>query len=181
MATSTGKSGATNLLAIVAVIVVVAGAAWYRAQRSAPVDETAGATQVGSTATAATLAGTATETAVGESAPMETSAVTTQPAAEVAKLPRLVDLGADKCVACKKLAPILDELREEYKGRLRVEFIDVWKNPDASEPYKIRLIPTQILYNAAGEEVWRHEGFIAKADLETLFAEKVGVAQKGAE
>lgn len=95
--------------------------------------------------------------------------------AQEAKLPRLVDLGAHKCKQCIALAPILDALREEYKGRLSVEFIDVWKNPDAAKPYKIRLIPTQILYTAEGKEVWRHEGFISKEDLKALFAEKVGV------
>lgn len=89
--------------------------------------------------------------------------------------PRLVDLGADKCNACKALAPILAELREEYKGRLDVEFIDVWKNPDAKAEHEIRVIPTQILYDVVGNEVWRHEGFISKEDLKALFAEKVGV------
>jgi len=44
--------------------------------------------------------------------------------------PRLVDLGAGKCIPCKKMAPILEELKQEYAGRLAVEFIDVWVNPD---------------------------------------------------
>jgi thioredoxin 1 len=93
----------------------------------------------------------------------------------VETLPRLVDLGADKCKACKALAPILEELKQEYAGRLMVEFIDVWKNPAAGKPHNIRLIPTQILYDRDGNEVWRHEGFISKEDLKALFAEKVGV------
>ena len=46
-------------------------------------------------------------------------------------LPLLVDLGAGKCIPCKKMAPILEELKKEYAGRMEVEFIDVWKNPDA--------------------------------------------------
>lgn len=97
---------------------------------------------------------------------------TTRPAA---RLPRLVDLGADKCIPCKLLAPILAELKEEYAGRLVVEFIDVWKDPAAQTPYDIRIIPTQILYDADGQEVWRNEGFISKEDLVAIFAEKVGV------
>jgi len=48
-------------------------------------------------------------------------------------LPRLLDLGADKCVPCKMMAPILDELKVEYTEVFRVEFIDVWKNPDAAK------------------------------------------------
>ena len=67
-----------------------------------------------------------------------------------AALPRLVDLGADKCIPCKMMAPILDELKKEHAGRLRVDFIDVWKNPSAGKTYGIKLIPTQIFYDASG-------------------------------
>jgi len=72
------------------------------------------------------------------------------------------------------MAPILAELRKEYEGRVIVEFIDVWKNPAAAKPYDTRLIPTQILYDREGREVWRHEGFISKEDLIARFAE-VGI------
>jgi thioredoxin 1 len=103
----------------------------------------------------------------------ETPATTSGPAspAQGAKLPRVVDLGADKCKACKELAPILVELRKEYKGRVDVDFIDVWKNSKAGEPYKIRVIPTQVFFNAEGKEVWRHEGFLPKKDFIAKFAE----------
>lgn len=121
----------TNLFAILAVVAVVAGAAWLKAQRAQPTTET--------------------------------------------NLPRLVDVGAHQCQACKDLAPILAELRKEYAGRVAVEFVDVWKNPEAGKPYGIRLIPTQILYDRDGREVWRHEGFVSKADLVALFGDKVGV------
>lgn len=82
-----------------------------------------------------------------------------------AKLPRLLDLGADKCVPCKTMAPILKELKSEYAGVFEVEFIDVWKNPDAAKPYKIKLIPTQIFYDSKGQERFRHEGFFGKDDI----------------
>lgn len=91
--------------------------------------------------------------------------------ASAANLPRLVDLGAGKCVPCKAMAPILDELRREYTGRFEVVFIDVWENPDAAAPYEINLIPTQIFFDAAGNELWRHEGFLAKADILSKWAE----------
>jgi thioredoxin 1 len=86
-------------------------------------------------------------------------------AADAAKLPRLVDLGADKCIPCKAMAPILADLKNNYAGRLDVEFIDVWKNPDAAKPYKIKLIPTQIFYDAKGKERFRHQGFFSKEDI----------------
>ena len=63
------------------------------------------------------------------------------------------------------MAPILEELKKEYAGKLEVEFIDVWKNPDAAKKYGIKLIPTQIFYDAAGKELFRHEGFFGKEDI----------------
>jgi len=89
--------------------------------------------------------------------------------ASSAGLPRLVDLGAHSCIPCKKMAPILEELRSEYQGRLQVDFIDVWQNPDAGQPYGIRLIPTQIFYDASGKELARHEGFLSKEDIVAQF------------
>jgi len=86
-------------------------------------------------------------------------------AATIAKLPRLVDLGAGKCIPCKMMAPILEGLKKEYAGRLNVEFIDVWENPDAGKPYGIEMIPTQIFFDAEGKELFRHVGFFAKEDI----------------
>jgi thioredoxin 1 len=86
-------------------------------------------------------------------------------AGEAPKLPRLVDLGADKCIPCKMMAPVLAELKTNYAGGLEVEFIDVWKNPDAAKTYKIKLIPTQIFFDAAAKERFRHEGFFSKEDI----------------
>ena len=80
-------------------------------------------------------------------------------------LPRLIDLGAGKCIPCKKMAPILEEIREEYRGVLDVEFIDVWKDRAAGPKYGIRLIPTQIFYDSIGRELARHEGFMGKEDI----------------
>lgn len=80
-------------------------------------------------------------------------------------LPRLVDLGADKCIPCKMMAPVLDELSKEYAGQLDVVFIDVWKNRRAGEQYGVRMIPTQIFFDANGKELFRHEGFYAKKDI----------------
>jgi thioredoxin 1 len=82
-----------------------------------------------------------------------------------AGIPRLVDVGADKCIPCKAMAPILVELRAEYAGRLQVDFVDVWKDPRAGDPYNIYAIPTQIFFDGSGRELTRHEGFISKQDI----------------
>jgi len=80
-------------------------------------------------------------------------------------LPRMVDLGADKCIPCKMMAPILEQLKSEYEETLIVDFIDVWKNPDEGPKYNIKLIPTQIFFDASGKERFRHEGFFSKEDI----------------
>ncbi len=80
-------------------------------------------------------------------------------------LPRLVDVGADKCIPCKMMAPILEELRKEYAGIFQVEFIDVWKNPADGKKFGVRIIPTQIFFDAAGKELFRHQGFFSKEDI----------------
>jgi len=101
--------------------------------------------------------------------------------AESTALPRLLDLGADKCVPCKMMAPILEELKETYAGTMTVEFIDVWKNPAAAQPYRIKVIPTQIFFAADGAELFRHEGFYSREDILAKWRE-LGVAlpDKGA-
>ncbi len=58
----------------------------------------------------------------------EKTEATTTDLAEKA-LPRLLDLGADKCIPCKEMAPILEELKVEFAETFTVEFIDVWKTP----------------------------------------------------
>ncbi len=92
-------------------------------------------------------------------------ALTTSQPATAARLPRMVDLGADKCIPCKMMAPILEELRREYAGQLEVEFIDVWKNSAPAEEYGVNTIPTQIFFDASGKERFRHEGFFGKEDI----------------
>jgi thioredoxin 1 len=81
------------------------------------------------------------------------------------QLPRLVDVGADKCIPCKLMAPILDELEKDFVGQMEVLFVDAWKNPDAAESYGVRLIPTQIFYGAEGKELYRHQGFFGREDI----------------
>jgi len=102
------------------------------------------------------------QTIVNNSQPV---AVQTQQISEPKKLPRLVDLGADKCIPCKMMAPILEELKKGYVGTLSVEFIDVWKEPDKAKEYGIMIIPTQIFFDVTGRELFRHEGFFSKEDI----------------
>jgi thioredoxin 1 len=98
-------------------------------------------------------------------APASSPATPASASSETKPLPRLLDLGAGKCIPCKMMAPILEELKKEYAGRLEVTFIDVWQNPDAGKAYGIEMIPSQIFYDADGRELFRHTGFFGKEDI----------------
>ena len=79
--------------------------------------------------------------------------------------PTVADFGARTCIPCKKMAPILEELNRELKGKANVTFTDVWATPAIAQDYRVQMIPTQIFFDARGKEVKRHMGFIEKADI----------------
>ena len=80
-------------------------------------------------------------------------------------MPTVIDLGARTCIPCKKMAPILESLSSEYRGKASVLFIDVHENQAAAEKFRIQMIPTQVFFNAQGKEVKRHVGFLEKAEI----------------
>ena len=79
--------------------------------------------------------------------------------------PTVADFGARTCIPCKKMAPILEELSRELKGKANVTFTDVWATPALAQDYRVQMIPTQIFFDAKGKEVKRHMGFMDKANL----------------
>jgi thioredoxin 1 len=80
-------------------------------------------------------------------------------------MPLLVDIGAESCIPCKLMAPILDELKNELKGKIVVQFLNLDAYPGLAKEYKIKVKPTQIFYDVSGKELFRHEGFISKEDI----------------
>lgn len=88
----------------------------------------------------------------------------------------MVDIGAKKCIPCKLMAPIMEELEKEYHvtGRAAIYFIDVWENKEQGRKFHIKTIPTQIFYDKDGNEFMRHEGFIRKGAIEEVL-KKLGV------
>lgn len=78
-----------------------------------------------------------------------------------------VELGSIKCIPCKKMQPIMEEIKKEYKGQVKVVFHDVWTDEGRpyANTYKIRIIPTQVFLDKDGKEYFRHEGFFPKEEL----------------
>jgi thioredoxin 1 len=66
-------------------------------------------------------------------------------------VPIIIDFGADSCLPCKEMAPVLKELNEELRGKAIIKFVDVWKYQDLTKGYPIDLIPTQIFIDAKGK------------------------------
>ncbi len=90
-------------------------------------------------------------------------------------LPSLLELGSTTCVACKAMAPIIDGLKEIYAWKIDVEFIDVQKERELAESYGIQAIPTQIFFDADGNEIFRHIGFFPREDIVAKWQE-LGIA-----
>ncbi len=100
----------------------------------------------------------------------------TVPEVPVKGLVTMVDIGARKCIPCKMMAPIMEELEKEYSstGRAAIIFIDVWEHPAEGKKFGIKAIPTQIFYDKEGKEISRHEGFMPKKDIVAML-DKLGV------
>jgi thioredoxin 1 len=89
-------------------------------------------------------------------------------------LPKLLDFGRGKCIPCKAMAPVLKEVSDEYKDRVIIKIIEIDQEPNLTRANRIRLIPTQIFFDAKNQEVLRHEGFMGKDDIKKVF-QKMGV------
>jgi len=85
-----------------------------------------------------------------------------------------IELGADKCIPCKAMQPIMKEIAAEYNRKVQVVFYDVWKDPEPARKYGIQLIPTQVFIDKNGKEVFRHVGLFPKDEL-VAFLKKQGV------
>lgn len=77
-------------------------------------------------------------------------------------IPVLAEFGHNRCIPCRQMAPILEEITKEYKGKLIVKTIDVYEHNNLAMQYRIRLIPTQIFFDSRANESYRHEGFLEK-------------------
>jgi thioredoxin 1 len=87
-------------------------------------------------------------------------------------LPQLIDLGSDSCVPCQMMAPELEALAAEYAGSVEVVIVDVNNTKEGAtlaQQLSIRVIPTQVFIDPAGNELRRHEGYISKDDMVALF------------
>jgi thioredoxin 1 len=83
----------------------------------------------------------------------------------------LIDFGSTGCVPCKMMEPILDSLREKYKDKINVLFINVTEEPILASRCGVQAIPVQIFFDRTGKEFFRHVGFFPQDQIEAKILE----------
>jgi len=78
--------------------------------------------------------------------------------------PVLVDYWAEWCGPCKMIAPILDEIADEYAGKIKIAKLNIDENPQTPPKYGIRGIPTLMLFKNGGVEATK-VGAVSKSQL----------------
>ena len=82
------------------------------------------------------------------------------------EIPTLVDFTASWCGPCKAMVPVLDQVKNKMGKEVRIIKIDVDKNPKVADKFKIRGVPTFILFKK-GELIWRQSGGM---DIQTMIS-----------
>ena len=85
--------------------------------------------------------------------------------------PTLVEFGAQGCGPCDMMAPILEELRQEYADRCNILFVPVYEQEILAARYNIEPIPAQVFFDKDGKEFFRHIGFFPKEQIVAKLAE----------
>lgn len=88
--------------------------------------------------------------------------------------PLLIDFTSSTCPPCKRLAPILEEVKTEYAGKLDMLVVNIDDEPILGARYGANSVPMQLFYDKTGKETFRHVGFYAKAKIVAKLAE-IGV------
>jgi thioredoxin 1 len=75
--------------------------------------------------------------------------------------PAVIEFGANACVSCREMKPVLAALAQSHGDRITVADVDILKEREYISRYQIRLMPTQIFFDAQGQEIGRHMGKIS--------------------
>ena len=79
-----------------------------------------------------------------------------------------LELGAESCVPCRMMKPIMQDIAAEYPGVVEVIFHDLYRDREIGQRWNVRVMPTQIFLDSEGREFFRHEGFYPKEELKEM-------------
>ena len=82
--------------------------------------------------------------------------------------PHFIELGSDSCHYCQIMGRELYKVKQKNPA-FNIEFINVKHERQAAYDFKIRMIPTQIIFDATGKEVYKHIGLLESKELYKLF------------
>lgn len=89
-----------------------------------------------------------------------------------AGVPLIVEFGGETCIPCMKMQPVLQGLQARLGKRARVSNFWIQPNPEVARQHQIMVMPTQIIFDAKGREIFRHMGYFAQPDFEKALKEK---------
>ncbi len=90
------------------------------------------------------------------------------------KLPAIIDFYADWCGPCQSLAPVLEELSEEYEGKIKIYKINTEEQPELAGAFGIRSIPS-LLFCPRNEQAQMAQGALPKSEFKRLIKEVLKV------
>ena len=86
----------------------------------------------------------------------------------------MLELGSVGCIPCEQMKPVMQKLRDSFKGKLEVIFIDVREDHNTGQRFGVFMIPTQVFLDKTGKEFHRHIGFYAYEEI-TPILKKAGI------
>ncbi len=86
--------------------------------------------------------------------------------------PVLVDFWAEWCTPCKMIAPVLEEIAQEYNGRVKIAKINIDQNQDTPRKYAVRGIPTLMLFKNGAVEATK-VGAVSKSQLSAFLEDNL--------
>ena len=84
--------------------------------------------------------------------------------------PTMADFGKGWCVPCKMMVPVLKKAAQDYWGKANIVFVELDEYPDLGRQYRIATMPTQVFFDARGNEVARRMGYMGSEDIERQLA-----------
>lgn len=80
-------------------------------------------------------------------------------------LPTVAEFGAATCASCREMKVVLDGVALRTQGRAHVLVIDISKDWDVAQMFRIQLMPTQVFFGPDGREIGRHMGKLSEAEV----------------